>query len=195
MRPLRAVLALVLLAAAVCAALLALDVRAWRDEFATADARFEAGSRESWRADEHFPGSPAGSLLAVDDDREAREAFARFRSARALAGDPLRRQEAEGVRGQAERALARVAAGSGQAAAQANVLLGVLGFDQANGPERAVQSFAQALRLDGSNAEAKFDLELALRVLAPTGARPGDGTGRGTGRSRGAGAGEEGEGY
>lgn len=195
MKPLRVTLALLLLAASVGAALLALDVRAWRDELAAADARFEAGSPETWSIDERLPGSPAASLLAVDDDREAREALVRFRRARFLSRDPLRRQEAEGVRVQAERALARVAAGFGPDAAQASVLLGVLGFDQPRGPERAVQAFRQALRLDGGNAAAKFDLELALRVLAPTGARPGDGTGRGTGSSRGAGAGEEGEGY
>jgi len=194
-RPVRAALALLLLAAAAGAALLALDVRAWRDELATGDARFEAGAQEKWHVDDRLPGSPASSLLAIGDDREAREAFARFRRARSLSRDPLRRQEAEGMQGQAERALARVAAGSGPAAAQASVLLGVLGFDQPQGPERAVRAFGQALRLDGDNAAAKFNLELALRVLAPAGERPGDGTGRGTGRSRGAGAGEEGQGY
>ena len=195
MRPLSLVFALLLLAAALGVSLLALDVRTWGNELAMADARFETGSQETWRVHEQLPGSPAAWLLAVDDDREAREALASFRRAHALTRDPLRRQEAEGVRGQAERALARVAAGSGPAAAQASVLLGVLGFDQPRGPERAVQLFAQALRLDGGDAAAKFDLELALRVLAPVGTRSGDGRGRGTGRSRGAGAGEEGEGY
>ena len=194
-RPLRAALALLLLAAAVGAGLLALDVRAWRDELVKADARYESGAQETWRAHERFPGSPAASLLGVQDDREAREAFARFRRAYGLSRDPLRRQEAEGVRGQADHALTRVAAGSGPAAAQANVLLGVLGFDQPEGQERAVRAFAQALRLDAGNAAAKYDLELALRLLAPTGARPGDGTGRGTGRADGAGAGQAGEGY
>ncbi len=195
MRPLRVALALLLLAGGLVAALVALDVRTWNNELAAADARYEAGAQETWRVDERLPGSPAASLLAVDDDREAREAFARFRQAYTLSRDPLRRQEAEGVRGQAERALARVAARSGPGAAQANVLLGVLGFDQPQGQERAVRAFAQALRLDGGNAAAKFDLELALRVWAPAGARPGDGTGRGTGRARGAGAGQAGEGY
>jgi hypothetical protein len=189
------VVALLLLAGALVAALIALDVRGWRDELAAADARYEAGAQETWRMDERLPGSPAASLLELDDDREARLAFARFRYAYGLSRDPLRRQEAEGVRGQAERALARVAAGSGRAAAQANVLLGVLGFDQPQGQDRAVRAFAQALRLEGDNAAAKFDLELALRLLAPAGARPGDGTGRGTGRARGAGAGQAGEGY
>jgi hypothetical protein len=188
-------LALLLLAGGLVAALVALDVRTWRDELAAADARYEAGANEKWRVDERLPGSPAASLLAVDDDREAREAFARFRRAYTLSRDPLRRQEAEGVRGQAERALARVAAGSGQSAVQANVLLGVLGFDQPQGQERAVRAFAQALRLDGGDAAAKFDLELALRLLEPAGTRPGDGTGRGTGRAAGAGAGQPGEGY
>ena len=195
MRPLRAALALLLLAAAGGAALLALDVRAWRDELANADARYEAGAQVTWRVDERFPGSPVAPLLGVEDDREAREAFARFRRAYVLLRDPLRRQEAEGVRGQANRALARVAAGSGPTAARANVLLGVLGFDQPEGQERGVRAFAQALRLDGGNAAAKYDLELALRLLAPAGARPGDGTGQGTGRAGGAGAGQAGEGY
>ncbi len=195
MRPFRTALALLLLAGALVAALIALDVRAWRDELAAADARYEAGGQETWRVDERLPGSPAASLLAVEDDREAREAVVRFRRAYGLSRDPLRRQEAEGLRAQAERALARVAARSGPAAAQAAVLLGVLGFDQPQGPERAVRAFGQALRLDGGNAEAKFDLELALRLLAPVGARPGDGTGSGTGRNSGAGAGEAGEGY
>jgi hypothetical protein len=188
-------LALLLIAGGLIAALVALDVRTWRDELAAADARYEAGTQETWRVDERIPGSPAAFLLEVDDDRAAREAFARFRRAYPLSRDPLRRQEAEGLRGQAERALARVAAGSGPAAAQANVLLGVLGFEQPQGQERAVRAFSQALRLDGGNAAAKFDLELALRLLAPAGARPGDGTGRGTGRARGAGAGRAGEGY
>ena len=195
MRALRVALALLLLAVGLAAALVALDVRTWRDELAAADARYEAGAQETWRVDERLPGSPAAALLAVEDDREAREAFSRFRRAYRLSQDPLRRQEAEGLRGQAERALARVAAGSGPTAAQASVLLGVLGFDQPQGQERAVRAFAQALRLDGGNAAAKFDLELALRLLAPAGARPGEGTGRGTGRARGAGAGRAGEGY
>jgi len=195
LRPLRVALALLCFAAGLVAVLVALDVRTWRDELAAADARFEAGATETWRVEDRLPGSPAASLLAVDDDREARQALARFRRAYALSRDPLRRQEAEGVRGEAERALARVAAGSGPAAAQANVLIGVLGFDRPQGQERAVRVFAQALRLDGGNAAGKFDLELALRLLAPTGARSGDGSGRGTGRARGAGAGQAGEGY
>ena len=195
MRALRITLALVLLAAGLAAALVALDVRAWHDELAAADARYEAGAQETWRVDERLPGSPAASLLAVEDDRDAREAFSRFRRAYRLSQDPLRRQEAEGFRGQAERALARVAAGSGPAASQASVLLGVLGFDQPQGQERGVRAFEQALRLDGTNAAAKFDLELALRLLAPVGARSGEGTGRGTGRAGGAGAGRAGEGY
>lgn len=195
MRALRIALALLLLGTCLAATFLALDVRTWQDQLAAADARYEAGAQETWQVDERLPGSPAASLLAVEDDREAREAFAQFRRAYRLSQDPLRGQEAEGFRGQAERALARVAAGSGPAAAQASVLLGVLGFDQPQGQDRGVRAFAQALRLDGTNAEAKFDLELALRLLTPAGARPGEGMGRGTGQARGAGAGRAGEGY
>jgi hypothetical protein len=188
---------LVLLVVAAAAGGLALDVRDVRDGFAAADARFEAGSgRVSWGVDERLPGAPAAALLDVDDDRRFRGALADFRRAAALLDDELRRQEAEGARAAAIRALGPVAAGDGRVAAQANVLLGVLAFDQPDGPERAVASFRNALRLDPANVAAKFDLELALRILRPTGTRPGDsGTGPRSGPARGAGAGEEGGGY
>lgn len=195
MRAARVIVALGLLACAVVAAQLALDVRAWRDELGADDARFAAGERADWSRDERLPGSPVEALLGLDDDRAARAALARFRRARVLSRDRLRRQEAEGVRGEAGRALAAVAAGSGPAASQANVLLGVLGFDEPEGPERALRAFRRALVLDGGNDAAKFDLELVLRLLTPVDVRPGEGRGRGAGRSRGAGAGEEGGGY
>jgi hypothetical protein len=196
-RPARLALAFVLVAAASAAAVLAVDVRAWDDELAAADARFETRSaRESWNVDERLPGSPAARLLDVDDDRHVREGLARFRAAASLLDDPLRRQEGEGARAAAARALAPVASGDGEAAAQANVLLGVLAFDQPEGPERAVAAFRNALRLDPANAAAKFDLELALRVLMPVGVRPGEsGSGPRSGPARGAGAGEAGGGY
>lgn len=197
MRPARVAGGVVLVVAALAAAALALDVRVWRDEVAAADARFEArNTREAWHVDERLPGSPAADLLAVADDLEVREAIMLFRRTAGLLDDPLRRQEAEGARAAATRALAVVAAGDGTTAAQANVLLGVLAFDQPEGPERAVASFRNALRLDPDNAAAKFDLELALRVLRPVVERPGD-TGRGprSGPARGAGGGEPGGGY
>jgi hypothetical protein len=196
-RPARIAVGVVLVVAAFAAAALALDVRAWRDEIAAADARLEArNTREAWHANERLPGSPAADLLAIADDLEVREAIVLFRRTAGLLDDPLRRQEAEGARAAATRALAVVAAGDGPTAAQANVLLGVLAFDQPEGPERAVESFRAALRLEPDNGAAKFDLELALRVLRPVGERPGD-TGRGprSGPARGAGGGEPGGGY
>ena len=186
----------VLLALAAVAVVFALDVRDVRDEFTAADARFDAGVRQSWAVDERLPGAPAAELLGVDDDRRIRRALADFRRAARLLDDPLRRQEAEGSRAAALRALAGVAAGDGGEAAQASVLLGVLAFDQPGGPDRALAAFRNALLLDSGNPAAKFDLELALRVLRPSGARPGDsGTGPRSGPARGAGAGDEGGGY
>lgn len=197
MSPARVAVGVLLVVAALAAAALALDVRAWRDEIAAADARFEArNTREAWRVDERLPGSPAADLLAIADDLEVREAIVLFQRTIALLDDPLRRQEAEGGRAAATRALAVVAAGDGPTAAQANVLVGVLAFDQPEGPERAVASFRNSLRLDPENAEAKFDLELALRLLRPVGERPGDtGSGPRSGPARGAGGGEPGGGY
>jgi hypothetical protein len=194
----RLLLAGMLLAAALVAGALALDVRAWRDELAAGDARFAVGgTRESWHADGLVPGAAAGRLLDVDDDRRVRDALLQFRRASVLARDPLRRQEAEGARSAATRALAHVAAGDDAvAAAQASVLLGVLGFDRTEGPERAVAAFRNALQLDPANEPAAYDLELALRVLVPVGTREGDsGGGPPSGRRRGAGGGDPGGGY
>lgn len=87
---------------------------------------------------------------------------------------------------------------------QADDLLGVLAWGSLNAPtgvldpaDHAVAAFSDAARLDPSNVDAKFNLELALRALQARGQRagPNAGTGpRATGH-RGAGAGLPGEGY
>jgi hypothetical protein len=90
-----------------------------------------------------------------------------------------------------------------KAAAQADVLLGVLAADGGRSaagetPDELSRSFFEtAVRLDNGNVAAKFDLELVVRRLRAVGARTGAGQGsgpRGGGR-RGAGAGLPGRGY
>ena len=108
------------------------------------------------------------------------------------------------LRSRAEALLTNIAIGKDrQAAAQADVLLGVLaagGGRSAAGetPDELSRSFFEtAVRLDNANVAAKFDLELAVRRLRAVGARTGAGQGsgpRGGGR-RGAGAGLPGRGY
>ena len=60
-----------------------------------------------------------------------------------------------------------------------------------------IADFTNAVRADPTNAAAKYDLELLLRLTAAHGARPGAGTGGsfGKGGRRGAGGGVPGGGY
>jgi hypothetical protein len=97
-----------------------------------------------------------------------------------------------------------VATAPPRAASQADDLLGVLAWGGTRAPagivdpaDRAVSAFTDASRLDPGNADAEFNLELALRALVSTGVRhgPSPSSGpRGTGHS-GAGAGTPGQGY
>jgi hypothetical protein len=97
-----------------------------------------------------------------------------------------------------------VATAPPRAASQADDLLGVLAWGGTRAPagivdpaDRAVSAFTDASRLDPGNADAEFNLELALRALVSTGVRhgPSPSSGpRGTGHS-GAGAGTPGHGY
>jgi hypothetical protein len=93
---------------------------------------------------------------------------------------------------------------SGSTASQVDDLLGVLAWGSVNAPlgvvdpaDRAVGSFGDAARLDPSNDDAKFNLELALRALESRGTRkgPNAGTGPKASGQHGAGAGTPGAGY
>lgn len=197
----RSVVAGLAIAAGVVLLLLASDLRAWRDAIRADDVRFTAGAPvDGWRARTTLPFDAAERLLAVRDDRAFREALASFRLAQRTGigldnGVTQRRR-----RGDAESALAAV---GGDDASQANDLLGVLAFaDVASSggsapAERAQGAFATAIRLDPENEDAKYNLELLLRVLAPHGTRAGPNAAAGphsTGR-RGASSGTPGTGY
>jgi hypothetical protein len=205
MRPVRLGIAALTLALAVVAALFAADVRAWRDGLEDGDVRFAAGDRGRWEANERLDGV-ARRLLGIDDDRALRRALGLFRIARRSGQDLGAGLERQAARGAAERALTEVVASAdSEPAAQASVLLGVLAFSdpRAGGPdeptpsERALAAFEQAHRLDPGNEQAKYDLELLLRLLEARGERPGAAPGAGprAGGRRGAGAGTPGRGY
>jgi hypothetical protein len=200
-KALRFVPALVLLVLAVIVALLAADVRGWQRTLAVGDATPSA----SWDASPRVSANLAGRLLGVPDDVRVRRAIERYRqtvSVRARLDNAL---GATAERAATETALAAIANGHGSRASQAATLLGVLTFgDLARGggrdssqAETAVGNFQSAVRADPSNELAKFDLELALRVLAARGVRVGPGIGSGgsaTGH-KGAGTGTPGTGY
>jgi hypothetical protein len=204
--------ALVLLVLAGSTALLASDVHTWQRTLRSDDALPAAPSFATWRPRTHLS-SLGEHMLGVRDDVEARRAIALFL---ANVNVPVRLDNAQQValgRGRAEQALAVVARdSSGARASQAETLLGVLvftdvgpsndPFEETTGtdPDQAQASladFEDAVRADPENAQAKYDLELALRVLLSQGIRVGAGrqTGAGSSGQRGAGGGVPGNGY
>jgi hypothetical protein len=205
--------AAVLLALAVLAALLAADARGWQRTLRSDDALLAAAPKlATWQPRTRLS-SLAERVLGVRDDVEARRAIALYLE---NVNIPVRLDNAQQVaiaRGRAEQALAAAArTGNGSRASQAETLLGVLvftdvgpsndPFDETTGidPDQAQASladFEDAVRADPGNAIAKYDLELALRVLVAQGVRVGAGqqTGAGSTGQRGAGGGIPGNGY
>jgi hypothetical protein len=192
-------LALVLAAAL---ALLAADVRTWRDTMRADDLRFQLSVRSEadWNNSTLLPSGVARNVLDVDDDRHLRRGIAEFRAADRARGFARSR-----VRGAAEAALADVAASNDSAAhaSQAFDLLGILAFSdstsgrRATPVERSLAAFDNAVRRDPGNTAAKYNLELLLRLLEAEGERRGPNPTpgpRGSGR-RGAGTGVPGQGY
>jgi len=193
--------ALTLVLAAVLA-LLAADVRAWRDTMRADDVRFQlsGSSGSDWNTSTLLPPGVSRAVLDVDDDRALRRGVAAFRAADRARGFARPR-----VRGAAEAALAGVAGGGGEPAqaSQAFDLLGILAFSdstsgrRATPVERSLAAFESAVRRDPDNTAAKYNLELLLRVLAPEGERrgPNPAPGPRDGGRRGAGTGTPGQGY
>lgn len=186
--------ALAALAALVAAALLlaiAIDVGRW--EHATT------------RRPSTLVGGAAEHLLGTTDDVALRRAIATFVTAENTPYGFDNGANQARVRALAQGVLADAVSKSPPTqASQADDLLGVLSWGGIRAPvgavdpaDRAVQAFTDAARLDPSNADARFNLEVALRSLQSTGVRhgPSPSSGpRGTGHS-GAGAGTPGQGY
>jgi hypothetical protein len=200
----RVLAACVLAGLAVVAILLAADARSWKETLSGGDAVYSSSpTRATWSPGTNL-GRVAGDLLGTEDDVAARRALRLYRIA---AVTHLRLDNATAVqtaRARAQDALLRVAAGGdGERSAQARTLLGILTFGAtASGGEEdhvegAISDFSDAIRADSANADAKFDLELLLRLSAAHGTRPGQGVGGGFGRGgrHGAGGGSPGRGY
>jgi hypothetical protein len=196
--------AVVLVALGVGCALLAADVRGWSRALAGGDVQYAATPRTaSWTPATRL-GSVAARLLGVDDDIAVRRALQRYVAAAGLRSTLDNGVGVQTARARAQDALARVAAGGDPArVSQARTLLGILTFGaRATGSDQdqvdaATSDFADAIRADPSNDDAKFDLELILRLSAAQGTRTGQGLGGGFGRGghRGAGGGTPGRGY
>lgn len=207
MRRLRIALAMVALVLALGTALVAVDVGSWRDRFATGDRVVAANPAADvrWTPSTIVPFDPARRLVRPTDDIDLREAVRAFAIAQRTPFGFDNGQQRTLRRDVAQAALEQVILrGSRLQIAQADVLTGVLAFGAASAPagvatpgERSVEAFSEAARLDPSDLAAKFDLELALRALAPQGTRPGSNPsagGNGPG-NKGAGAGLPGNGF
>jgi hypothetical protein len=161
-------------------ALVARDAAAVRHGMQRSDLAFEAlpAAERLWRLNTVLPGME--EAFGVDDDLVYRRAL------RTFAVDDRRRANPydfarPAFRAEAQAALLR-AERSGLSPARRSklaVLQGVLTFDEAiadpvNGPNlmrQVLDHFRRAVRIDPSNEEAKYDLELILRLLDPSARR------------------------
>ena len=194
----------VLLVLAVVLFLLAADVRAWRTAISGGDVVYaSAPAAASWTPGTRLGGT-AERVLGTSDDVISRRALRLYAIAAATHLRLDNATQVQSTRAAAQDALtAAAASGDSVRSSRARTLLGLLTYRaSAAGGEQdqvdaAIADFTDAIRADPSNAAAKFDLELLLRLSAVQGTRPGQGLGTGSGRGgrRGAGGGVPGRGY
>ena len=199
--------AIVSLAAGVILVLLAVDVGRWNDAFARDDVRFKFQPTRSdlWKPNELVPFHVAKRLLGVDDDLFYRDTLRHFYLAQPRA-NKWEHTNIDAIRSEATVRLAEyIREGKSQARrSQAANLLGIIGLGLAatDDPGQrlrfllfASREFRGALTFDQSNEDAKFNLELALRLLRQQPTSTGGGAAHGPGRGGGAALAKPGSGY
>lgn len=206
-RPVALALAVVTTAVAAFLVVLGLDVLSWRGDMERADLRFEAvaGERDMWRADTILPAGLSRELLDVDEDIAYREVLQQFGIARVR--QPVRDQRDLARRGAVETQLAQIGEeplGPERLSMLAN-LSGALAFEEARFDEgqratflrRSLAEFREAIKVDPANEDAKYNLELVLRLIvnAQNESSAGGGGARGDTQASGAGAATSGSGY
>lgn len=200
-RQIRGLVAVLLLGAGLLLAVAAVDALRWRGLVERDDVAFDRahGGPGLWRPDALLPGDPVERTIGVRDDVAFRRALQKWVLARP-AQQP-RNQHDVALRADADAQLAFVAdaGASAETRSRAATLRGVLALEEArsSGPrgaaaiERSLEQFRVAIRLDGTNSQAKYDLELVLRLAQSSaqqgsrrpGSRPNSGTGTGAGAS------------
>lgn len=180
----------ILAAAAVFAALLAADVRAWPAAFENGDAVYAiAPGRARWVPATNL-GDLSNMLLGTAGDVAARLALQAYREAADVPQPATNLYQVPAQRLVAINALSGPAnSADPQVAAQARTLLGILTFADAtpggavSTTDTAIAEFADAVRVEPGDTAAKFDLELLLRLTAANGQRRGHRLARGFGRT------------
>ncbi len=193
-------LALLCIAAAAVLVLLAFDANAWRTTVARDDLRFRAlpAHRGLWKPATSLPGDPASLLIGTGDTTAYRHALQHFWYSR-IGVNPEERQDLPMLRADAQRRLLDLSA-AGMSARERSFARNLLGVLVVTTPtstvdkgaieqilRRAAGYFEQAIRTDPTNADAKLNLELVLRLTRPgqgkfgKDARSGYGFGRGRG--------------
>jgi hypothetical protein len=153
--------------------LLAADVLRWRGHIEHADFRAGSGGTRIWTADTLVPRDPAADLLDVEDDVRFRRALQLFRLGNPRR--PARNQHDLNLRLAADSRLADVVEAHPDASirSRAAMLRGLLALETARGEplraetnlRRALAELRTAIRLDDRNTDAKYDLELVMRLL------------------------------
>jgi hypothetical protein len=195
-----------------CAAvlfLLAADVARWRDAMPADDVTYIAAPESPglWQPDTRLPAGLSRGVVGVKDDTDLRRALRAFRLARlesAIISDPQQALD----RNEAQARLEVIVGGTmdRKRRSRAASLLGALGIARlgSESQERAallestVANLRLALELDPGNAEAKYNLELALqrgRGIQPAEGAGGTNPSPGGAGASGAGAGDPGSGY
>jgi hypothetical protein len=201
--------ALVCFALAAVLSLVAVDASRSGDALTKGDVRYQLTpeAEELWAPSELAPLGLTGKALGTQDDLDYRRAVRALRLARLEDGtisDPalaLKRNEAQA-------GLEAIASGSGDRIRRSRAagLLGVLGIarlasetqDRGAILESTVANLRRAIDLDPDNADAKFNLELALqrgRGIQITEGAGGTNFSPGGAGASGAGAGDAGSGY
>jgi hypothetical protein len=190
-RTTRFVAAAACLALAILLLLFAADARRWGKRMAADDLRSAANPLPAnlWRPWELAPFGLAKGVLGIEDDLQYRHAVKLFRLGRPR--ENLGGKLTAAIRAQSQIALSEVSETGADRVrrSQAANLLGILSFSLAvRDPsltttflQNAVANFREAMALDESNADARFNLEYALFQLKggedqlPKGSdRPGD---------------------
>lgn len=170
--------AAVLAAAGIFLLLLAVDVHRWHARLEAADVAYRTRpAAADWSPSQLVPGGIAHSLLGVADDVRTREAFRAFKVSQPRRSVFLTPVSIVHARTVAQALLERAAAedrnpvrrGDELNLAAIYLLIALDPFDpgaRAQSLVQAADGFRAALASDPTNADAAYNLELTLRLLA-----------------------------